>query len=57
MLGMSDNTPAKPKPLQQAKLGSVVSLADRDQQLRHEAARRLAERHNAALRPLPDATA
>ena len=55
--GMSDATPAKPKQPQQAKPGSVVSLADRDQQLRHEAARRLAERHNAALHALPDATA
>jgi hypothetical protein len=39
----------KPQPPQQD--GSVVSLADRDQRLRHEAAQRLAERHNAALRP------
>jgi len=48
--GMSDATPAKPEPPQHAKPGSVVSLADRDQQLRHAAARRLAKRHNAALR-------
>jgi hypothetical protein len=40
---------AKPKPPQQA--GGIISLADRDQERRHEAARRLAERHNAALRP------
>ena len=39
----------KPEPPQQA--GSVISLADRNQELRHDAARRLAERHNAALRP------
>ena len=45
----------KPQPPQQD--GSVVSLADRDQRLRHEAARRLAERHNAAVRPPSDATA
>ena len=47
----------KPEPPQQAKSGSVISMADRDQQLRHEAARRLAERHNAALRPPSDVTA
>ena len=34
--------------------GSVVSMADRSQARRHEAARRLAERHNAALRPPPN---
>ena len=45
----------KPEPPQQA--GSATSAADRDQQLRHEAARRLAERHNASLRPPSDVTA
>jgi hypothetical protein len=45
----------KPEPPQQA--GSVISMADRDQERRHEAARRLAEKHNAAVRPPPDATA
>jgi hypothetical protein len=45
---MADDPP-NPEPPPQA--GSVVSLADRDQDRRHEAARRLAERHNAALRP------
>jgi hypothetical protein len=44
----------KPEPPQQA--GSVISLADRDQERRHEAARRLAEKHNAALRPPCEAT-
>lgn len=43
----------KPEPRQQA--GSVISIADRER--RHEAARRLAERHNANLRPPPGATA
>jgi hypothetical protein len=38
----------KPEPPQQA--GGVVRIADRDQERWHEAARRLAERHNAALR-------
>jgi len=37
--GMSDATPAKPELPQHAKPGSVVSLADRDQQLRRAAAR------------------
>jgi hypothetical protein len=41
----------KPKPPQQA--GSVISLADRDQERRHEAARRLAEKHNAGPAPPP----
>lgn len=50
--GMSDDTPAKPEP-PRTKPGSVISLADHDQQLRHEAARRLAEKHNASLRPPP----
>ena len=54
--GMSDDPP-RPKPEPPPKSGSVVSIADRNQELRHEAARRLAERHNASLRPLPDATA
>ena len=50
LLGMSDDPiGTKPQPL--PKPGSVISLADRDQERRHEAARRLAERHNAALRP------
>ena len=58
MLRAMANDPigTKPKP-EHAKPGSIISLADRDQELRHEAARRLAERHNAALRPPPDATA
>jgi hypothetical protein len=55
--GMSDATPVKPEPPQQACPGSVISIADRDQERRHEAARRLAVRHNAALRLPPDATA
>jgi hypothetical protein len=42
----------KLEPPQQA--GSVVSLADRDQERRHAAAQRLAERHNASLRPPPN---
>jgi hypothetical protein len=33
------------------QVSSVVSLADHDRERRHAAARRLAERHNAALRP------
>jgi hypothetical protein len=41
----------RPKPEPQQQAGSVISLTDRDQERRHEAARRLAERHNAALRP------
>ena len=44
-----DPSRIKPEPPQQA--GGVISMADRDQERRHEAARRLAERHNAALRP------
>ena len=56
--GMADDPiRTKPEPPQQAKSGSIISLADRDQQLRHEAARRLAERHNASLRPPSDVTA
>ena len=52
LAGMSDATPAKPEPpTEQAKPGGVISLADRDEERRHEAARRLAEKHNAALRP------
>ena len=47
--------PIGPKPEPPEQAGSVIALADRDQERRHEAARRLAERHNAALRP--DATA
>jgi hypothetical protein len=42
----------KPEPPQQD--GSVISMADRDQERRHAAARRLAERHNAALRQAPE---
>ena len=38
-----DSLRTKPEPQQQT--GRVIALADRDQQLRHEAARRLAERH------------
>ena len=51
---MSDDpfrSKSQPEPQQ---VGSVVSLADRDQERRHEAARRLAERHNAALHPPPN---
>jgi hypothetical protein len=47
---MSDDPPqTKSNPPLQAS--RVISLADRDQERRHEAARRLAEKHNAALRP------
>ena len=51
--GMSDEEPAKPRPPVEAKPNSVVSIADRNQERRHEAARRLAEKHNASLRPPP----
>ena len=47
---MSDDTTTKPRPLEQSKRGIVISIADRDQERRHEAARRLAEKHNASLR-------
>ena len=48
--GMSDDPlRTKPEP-PQGEVGSIISLADRDQELRHEAARRLAQRHNASLR-------
>jgi hypothetical protein len=40
----------KPEP-PPPQAGSIISLADRDRERRHAAARRLAERHNAALRP------
>ena len=51
---MRDEEPAKPGPEpEQAKPKSVVSIAERNQELRHEAARRLAARHNASLRPPP----
>jgi hypothetical protein len=47
-----------PKPKLPPQAGRVISLADRDQERRHQAARRLAERHNAALRPqAPEGTA
>ena len=43
--GMADDPiRTKPEPPQQAKSGGIISLADRDQDLRHEAARRLAKR-------------
>ena len=55
--GMADDPiRTKPEPPQQAKSGGIISLADRDQDLRHEAARRLAEKHNAGLRPQGPAT-
>jgi hypothetical protein len=49
---MSDESPAKPRPPVEAKRNTVVSIADRNQEWRHEAARRLAEKHNAFLRQL-----
>lgn len=53
LLDMSD-TSTKPRPEpEQGKRSSVVSIADRHQERRQEAARRLAEKHNAALRPPP----
>ena len=48
---MADDSIRTTKPEPRAKSGSVISIADRNQELRHDAARRLAERHNAALRP------
>jgi hypothetical protein len=53
---MADDSIRTTKPEPRAKSGSVISIADRNQELRHEAARRLAERHNAALRPPSEAT-
>jgi hypothetical protein len=51
--GMSDEEPAKPGPPVEAKPNSIVSIADRNQERRQEAARRLAARHNASLRRPP----
>ena len=56
-VAMNDD-PIGTKPEPRTTSGSVISLADRDQERRHEAARRLAEKHNASLRlQAPDATA
>ena len=49
-VAMNDD-PIGTKPEPRTKPGSIISLADRDQERRHAAARRLADRHNASLRP------